>query len=384
MQQLPEFSSKTYNIVGYVVATLITCSGGWLIYEILFNSNITFSANWNMFDSILIWPLYIIGLLVMFANWSTFSFTFDFYEKYTDSYGNSVTKKSWDIIDWMIGHVLMPILGRFFLVPIMVAALIYYPLMFIVHLVGAIFPYILSLIIIIIIGCSWMFTSWFQFRYHSIALVLIGIVFTGIFTLGATVICKPNFDGNIQLLYDGGDKGEDMTDTIGNDNDFEDGDFADDSNKGSDNVNEDFNEPDSDEFEEPKENVEDIDSNPDDEFTEDNPDDQFGGSPCDGLYSQLPDGTTELTGDMAGFPIEFTIKKHSERGILEATYKNVKFGTKMELSGESLPAMDCDINFFGKADGQDWTFYLTGTLDNINGTARSSNGKDMKVNLHKK
>lgn len=350
MKELPEFSQRNYNFAGYIVGTAITCSGVLLIYQILFHADITFSANWNMFDSVLMWPLYIIGLLVMFANWNTFSFSYDTYDKITYGDGHTEVKRNWDIIEWMMGHVIAPVLGRFVLVPIIIAALIYYPLMCIVHLVGSIFPYILSLIVVAIIGFSWMFTRWFQFRYHSWVLVLVGIVFTAAFSWGGYAISHTEEGGTIQMIAD-------MTQQGGSSDEFSEGGS---SAASSDDV---FG---------------------DSETSSTSETDEFDDEPCDGLYSQLPEGTTEFEGDMAGFPIEMTITKNSEKGTIDATYKNVKYGTTMELTGESLPAMDCNINFFGKADGQDWTFYLGGTLDQVTGTAQGGDGKELKVNLHKK
>lgn len=191
MKELPEISSRNYNIAGYFVGTIVTCSGIYLIYQLLFNSDISFSANWNMFKSILMWPLYIIGLIVMFANWNRFSFSYDTYEKTTYSDGRVEVKRDWDIIEWMMGHVLAPILGRFILVPLAVAAAIYYPLMCIVHVVGAVFPYIVSAIVLVIIVVSWMFTRWFQFRNSSIVLVFAGIALTVAFAWGGYAIRIP-------------------------------------------------------------------------------------------------------------------------------------------------------------------------------------------------
>ena len=158
-KNIPEFSQRNYSIAGYIIAIAITCAAIYFIYQLLFNSDISFSANWNMFDSIFMWPLYIIGLVVMFANWNLFSFSYDTYDKITYGDGRVEVRRNWDIIEWLTGHVLIPILARFFLVPIIVAAIIYYPLMCIVHLVGAIFPYILTLIVIGITIVSWRFTA---------------------------------------------------------------------------------------------------------------------------------------------------------------------------------------------------------------------------------
>lgn len=203
--------------MGYFVGTIVTCSGIYFIYQLLFNSDISFSASWNMFKSILMWPLYIIGLIVMFANWNRFSFSYDTYEKTTYSDGRVEVKRDWDIIEWMMGHVLAPILGRFILVPLAVAAAIYYPLMCVVHVVGAVFPYIVSAIVLVIIVVSWMFTRWFQFRNSSIVLVLTGIALTVAFAWGGYAIRTPKITEAVPAI----NEKIQMNDAINSDNNKE-------------------------------------------------------------------------------------------------------------------------------------------------------------------
>ena len=202
VKNLPGFSQQNYNLVGYIVGALVTCSGGFLIFQLIKNSDLTFSAEWNMFKSVLIWPLYIVGLIVMFANWNKLSFSYNTYEKTTYSDGRVEVKRDWDITEVIMGRVLAPILGRFILFPLAVAAAIYYPLMCIVHLVGAIFPWILSLIIVGIIITSWMFTSWFKFRNCSIVLAIAGVVFTAAFIWGGLAISNPFSGSDMPFLGD--------------------------------------------------------------------------------------------------------------------------------------------------------------------------------------
>ena len=354
MKELPEFTKQNYNIAGYVVGAAVTCSGAYLIYQILFNSDITFSANWNMFDSILIWPLYIIGLLVMFANWNLFSFSYDTYDKITYSDGHTEVKRNWDIIEWLIGHVLVPIFGRFFIVPILIAAIIYYPLMCIVHLVGAIFPYIVSLLVVGICVVSWMFTRWFEFRYHSWALVMMGIVFTAVFSWSAYFISITESGGNISLIADPYPTGKDNITKLG------DGPTPPEGNDDEDEFGDDFG----------------------DDFG--SGDDQFTGPEKKCLYGTLPEDTTNYLGNMEGVPIAFSIIKKSDADSISAVYEDLKSGTKMNLEGEVDPVAGCDIKFDGKQGEDNWTFNLTGTADNITGIANRNDEKEFKVTLRKK
>lgn len=112
-------------------------------------------------------------------------------------------------------------------------------------------------------------------------------------------------------------------------------------------------------------------------------DDQFDGVGQEGLLGSIPEGTTVYEGDMAGFPIVFTIIRNDNEGVLKAIYKNVKYGATMNLIGESLPAMGGDISFLGSTNDGDWSFDLTGNAELITGTA-SGNGKNLKVRLRRK
>jgi hypothetical protein len=175
-------------IIGYIISGLVTISGGFFAYEVVANSDWTFAPEWNMFKSILLMPLYIIGLILMFANWNKFSFSQDTYIKTTYSDGSSKTEKSNDIIDFMFGHILLPIIGRLIIAPLIIAAFIYYPLMCIVWLVGAIFPYVLAAIVLGIIILSWALGNMFQLNNQGIVLAIAGILFTAGFAYGGYAI----------------------------------------------------------------------------------------------------------------------------------------------------------------------------------------------------
>ena len=356
VRNLPEFSEKNYNIVGYIVAALITIAGLFFIYEVVTTDALVFKAQWNMFKSPLGSLCYFIGLLWAIAWWGKFVHWTQIPVIVTkDRYGNvEKVERNYDIIETLFYTVLLPILGHFVIEPIMYGAIIYYPIQCVIAVVGAIFPYILSLIVLAIIGVSWMFSRTFQFRYHSYVLVIAGLLFTVAFAWGGYAIDKSGPGSTIQMLTSRVSSPEGSNQAASTD----DSEFSSD---GSGNKE-------TDEFA--------------DESTEkDN--DQFDGYAEEGLLGCLPEGTIEYEGDMDGFPIEFTIIKKSASEI-SGIYKNVKYGTTMKLSGESLPAMGGDISFYGTDNGNQWTFNLTGTCDNITGTAQSTDGKEMKITLRKK
>ena len=169
VKSIPEFSDKNYMIAGYIVAALITIAGAFLIYEVVTTDALVFKANWNMFKSPLGNLCWIIGFIWAMLWWGKFTHwsATPIIEK-RDRYGNLIERKEdFDIMEQGFAKILMPILGHFVIEPIMYGAIIYYPIQCIIALVGAIFPYILSLIVLAIIVGAWLFTRYCQFRYQS-------------------------------------------------------------------------------------------------------------------------------------------------------------------------------------------------------------------------
>jgi hypothetical protein len=349
VRNIPEFSEKNYSIVGYVFAALITVAGLFFIYEVITTDALVFKANWNMFKSPLGNLCWFIGFFWAIAWWGKFThWSATPITKTYDSYGNlKKVEEDYDVSNQMFAKILMPFLGHFVIEPIIYGAIIYYPIQCIIAVVGAIFPYILSLIVLGIIAGTWMFTRIFQFRYHSVVLVAMGILFTIAFAWGGYAISKSEPGSTIQMLTsDTSSSSEVIADEKAEEGDG---------------------------------NVDDSES----AVVTKEEDDQFEGVGEEGLYGCLPEGTTEFAGDMEGYPIEFSITKNSDMGNIKATYKNVKYGTVMELTGESLPADGGNINFYGKDGNTDWIFALSGDCENVTGTAQSGDN-ELDIKLHKK
>lgn len=104
-----------------------------------------------------------------------------------------------------------------------------------------------------------------------------------------------------------------------------------------------------------------------------------------GLMSLIPEGISTYAGTMAGeYIIELTIVNQTSKGVLTATYRNVKYGTTMKMIGESLPSDDGDITFIGEENGRHWSFYLTGDPEDIRGTATNSENFETSIALRRK
>lgn len=567
VEKLPEFSESTYSIVGYVLAAIMTMTGGFLIYEVLTTDALTFKAQWNMFKSPLGSLCWFIGFIWAMLWWGKFThWSMTPVVETRDRYGNLVKREeNYDITEQLFYKVLMPFLGHFVIEPIIYGAIIYYPIQCVIAVVGAIFPYLLSLIILVIIVGSWGFTRYVHIRYRSVLLVLCGLVFSVAFSLGGYTISKSDPNSPISMLASGlGGSEENPQPIVFDEYEIEDGgnymitidiphgngereknvtkgireiiaqsklgkEVGKPSEGTLDEVMEDYHErynkyaeeyvkqPDTPHapmceltikscfqneacvtffvfdgiyfmgspdyyqsivrlsdghvvsqqelvnisISDAKKLIEkyykddimpvyledgywfspssgdscrvvwavyrngwgettiplsemepylteegmklfsakvlanvsisealgitSVDSNDNNEVidTEKELEEDFYDDPNAGLLGSLPVGTTKYAGEMAGFPIEFTIHK-GEGYDVRAEYLNVKYSTTMQLGGESLPAMGGDISFFGSDGSNNWTFDLTGDAENISGVAKSGDGKELKVTLHRK
>lgn len=101
-----------------------------------------------------------------------------------------------------------------------------------------------------------------------------------------------------------------------------------------------------------------------------------------GLFGLLPEGTTEFTGDMAGFPIEMSITKEGKG--LRAFYKNIKYKATMKLESDARSDNEGNTTFWGDdARGNQWKFHLGGNENYVCGYAEGD-GKSLQVVLFKK
>lgn len=187
---IPEFSDENYRKASYIVTAIVGLSGLFLIIEMFTNADLRIHAQWNMFKSWLLGPLYIVGLVMAFLHFGDNHYSYDYYEQEYDSHGNKIgkPKKSYDVIDTMEGNCLVPLMMHLVVEPLIWAALIYYPLMCVVAILGALVPYILAIVIVGLCYLVFKFPSKCNFRYHSAALVTLGVVLTAIFGISGLSI----------------------------------------------------------------------------------------------------------------------------------------------------------------------------------------------------
>ncbi len=98
-----------------------------------------FSMEVNMFKSPLTPFLWVVGFILGLKQKTESYKTYDVYEnKYT---GEKRYEESGDITDSMMGGIMMPLIQRFILIPLAIAAVIYYAIYLLVKIISGILPY---------------------------------------------------------------------------------------------------------------------------------------------------------------------------------------------------------------------------------------------------
>lgn len=189
---IPEFSPRNFRTVSRVTTGLVAVAAAVLVYAMIFRSGWEIKPQWNMFKSVLLSPLYVIGLIIALLNMGRNHYSYDVVEEVTHADGSKDRHKSQDVTDVVEGGCLAPLLGHFVIEPLLYAALIYYPLMGIVALLGQFVPYVLSVIVIALCYLVYKTDAWFAFRGRSIALVVLALMLTVGFAFGAASILKAN------------------------------------------------------------------------------------------------------------------------------------------------------------------------------------------------
>lgn len=181
LKNLPNFSDRNYILASYICGALVTASSIFFIYEMFSTGNFKIEIQWNIFKSAWFTPLFIMGFILAIVNWGKFGHwggqPVNIYE---DQHGNKYRERNNDIIDNMFGHIILPLLGHFVIEPIIYACIIFYPLMCIFALLGIILPYVITLILLAILGLifeSRKFTG--NAAYRSVILIMLTFLMGG-------------------------------------------------------------------------------------------------------------------------------------------------------------------------------------------------------------
>ena len=198
LDKLPAFSDQAMSVACKVCGGIIAVCSLFYIFEMFTYGDFGIKANWNIFTSWLFGPLFVVGFILAIVKWGAMGhWGGQPYDVYEDEYGNKKTMRNDDVVENMMWHFLMPILGHFIIEPIIYASIIYYPLMCVVALLGMVLPYALSLILIgVCVGIFCFGKYLMKLPYRSIVLVVItALLSVGLTWASISMECKKHAEG---------------------------------------------------------------------------------------------------------------------------------------------------------------------------------------------
>lgn len=134
-----------------------------------------FSMEGNMFKSPLTPFLWVVGFILGLKQKTE---SYKFYDVYESSSGSKRYEESHDMTDAMMGSVIMPLLQRFVLIPLAIAAVIYYALYLLVKIVSGILPYLMLVIAVAALGGLLMF--YFRNGFKRQRIYIMGAISLGL------------------------------------------------------------------------------------------------------------------------------------------------------------------------------------------------------------
>lgn len=163
------------------IAILVGISMSYFI--IVSDNDLDFRINWNMFKSVLIIPLCIVGFILGLGQ------KFQVYESFIETRDATTgrllkVERNDDITDSMMAGCLFPLLNYFVITPLVIAAMIYYPLMAIVYLFAVVFPFIITGFILFSLVFLYKFLNRLvDSRLRHIFIPFVSVLFIGIYWL---------------------------------------------------------------------------------------------------------------------------------------------------------------------------------------------------------
>lgn len=164
-----------------IIAIIVGISMSYFI--ITAENDLDFKINWNMFKSVLIIPLFIVGFILGLGQ------KFQVYESVIetrDSTSGRLLKveRNDDITDSMMAGCLLPLLNYFVITPLAIAAIIYYSLMAIVYMFAVVFPFIITgFILLSLVFLYKILNKSVNNHYRYIIIPIVTVLFIGIYWL---------------------------------------------------------------------------------------------------------------------------------------------------------------------------------------------------------
>lgn len=175
-------SSSVFDKAVLVIAICMGLLGVYTIYCV-FTSGIDwgYKVNWNCFESPLFSVLSVIGFFLQFFNWQHTSFdTWIGTKKVGEDERERKWEKSNDIMDATFGGCLFPLLAHLLIIPCAYGAAMWYAIMGLVHVLGKLSPFLITLLIIgFVIAFYFLGRRINENKYRVVLLIFLTLVEAG-------------------------------------------------------------------------------------------------------------------------------------------------------------------------------------------------------------
>jgi len=205
-------SADNYRLAVIIVTVCMGLIGAYAIYAV-FTSGIDwgFDINWNCFKSP-VFPIFcIIGFFLQFFNWqhSSMDTWIGTKEKNSDKIK---WKKSDDIMDFMFGNCMMPLISHLIIYPLAIGALLWYPIMGLIHVVGKASPFLISALVAALVFAFYVIGNKVRANRFRVTMLVIFTLIEGGILFGTAYFMR-NHDSI--SFFGGSSKSSDSIDPIG-------------------------------------------------------------------------------------------------------------------------------------------------------------------------
>lgn len=174
--------NNSYKLFLYIATTIVALAGVYVAWLYVSSSkDWGFEIEWKFWKSTILWPiLSVIGFFLQFIDWQHTSFDEGWVIK--DSLGRERFVKNNDILSFLWGNCLFPLIAHFFLIPCAYGAVLYYLIMLPVALLNSLIPYLAAVFCVVTIVYFYVGSRHYEKKSKTKSFIL--LIVTLAFALG--------------------------------------------------------------------------------------------------------------------------------------------------------------------------------------------------------
>ena len=197
IDHVDQFGDKNKKVLIIVFTSLVTAAAGFLTYELFTYPDLSYKVQWNMFKSPVLNFMMPIAIIVSVVRGIMGKLDLSGpeheYVEVTWSDGSKETYENNSMVDYIFRTILWPILSYLVIVPLFYCALVYYPIVGLLALIGMALPYVLSGLAFLFAILTGVFTLVVKRRGRGLLYWIFTILITGGILTGAIFLEIHNY-----------------------------------------------------------------------------------------------------------------------------------------------------------------------------------------------